>query len=123
MSKRSIDSKNKLKYLETKLNKLNSEYAMIKKEYQQKQKELEKIKIDIKNTEKQINKLKNNSELIISEHAILRYIERVLGIDIEEIKNKIVPNKDAIAELGNGVFTIDDFKIKVKDNVVVTVII
>jgi len=121
MSKGNISKQNKLKHLESKLSDFNSKYDIIKRDYQEKQKELEQIKRQIKNIEQEINKLKND-DLIISEHAILRYIERVLGIDIEEIKHKIVPNKDTIKNLGNGVFPINNFKIKVKDNVVLTVI-
>lgn len=64
--------------------------------------------------------------MIVSEHAIIRYIERVLGISIDEISQKILGNEieKQIETLGNGTYPINDneFKIVVKDNVVVTII-
>jgi hypothetical protein len=73
----------------------------------------------------EIKKLKSkNDGLIVSEHAILRYLERVVGIDLEQIKSKIISEKTQtmIETLGNGTYPSEGFKIKVVDNVVVTVI-
>jgi hypothetical protein len=43
---------------------------------------------------------------------------------LEEIKLKLIPKPTAelIAKLGSGVYPVDGFKIKVKDNVVVTLV-
>lgn len=35
----------------------------------------------------------NASQPIVSEHAILRYLERVKGMDIESLKNEILDHK------------------------------
>lgn len=72
------------------------------------------------------NLSKNNEEIIVSEHAILRYIERVVGIDVDKIVEQILPEetKIYIENLGNGNYPINDgeFRIVVKDRVVVTVL-
>lgn len=66
------------------------------------------------------------NEIIISEHAILRYIERVLAIPLEEINQKLLPDKlmEQIKILGDGSYPVEEgkYRIIVKDNVIVTVI-
>jgi hypothetical protein len=116
-----------LKGYESQINKLNGEIELIKKEIKLKNQEKEvKIKA-ISGLKSQIAKLKNNSELVVSEHAILRYLERVEKIDISEIEKKIKTEKlvKLVEQLGNnGSFPIDDeYSVKIKDGVIVTVII
>ena len=59
----------------------------------------------------------------LSEHAILRYLERKKGIDINEIKSKIMDDKvvKQIKTIGSGKIRVDDFILVVRNNVVVTV--
>lgn len=63
-------------------------------------------------------------KLTVSDHAILRYVERVMGIDIEQIRNTIASEKveqtvatlgDSKVPLGNGAYAV------VKNHSVVTV--
>lgn len=67
-----------------------------------------------------------NKKLTVSEHAIIRYVERVLGINIEDIENKILNQTTyhLVEELGNGRYPCNNgqFMIVVKDGCVVTVI-
>lgn len=58
----------------------------------------------------------------ISEHAIVRYFERVLGYDLDEIRKTILPDSTLkLAEkLGSGTFPANDFKIKIVDGMVIT---
>ena len=59
--------------------------------------------------ESQIKDLKNAMrETIVSDHAIVRYFERVLGIDIDDVKEEILKQ--------------ERHKNVVKDNTIVTVI-
>ena len=51
-------------------------------------KDLFGLENSLKSLEQKITNLQN-SDLIVSEHAIIRYIERVIGINIEEIVEKI----------------------------------
>lgn len=89
-------------------------------------KEIHSTNQSVNNLMEKIERLKQSGNLIVSEHAIIRYIERVLGINIEEVTNKIVPEeiKKQIEILGNGTYSVDDgeFRIVLKDNVVVTVL-
>lgn len=78
---------------------------------------------EIKKIESRINK-NTNVKMVISEHAMLRFIEREIGIDMSELQERILPEKNmkAISSLGNGEFPIGDHKVVVKNNTVVTVI-
>ena len=64
-------------------------------------------------------------DLIVSEHAILRYLLRVQGLDIAQVARDLVPDriKEQIKMLGNGTYPIPEkgFKIVVKENVIVTI--
>lgn len=68
--------------------------------------------------------------IILTEHAILRYLERVWCLDIEAIKREILPPEieSHIRALGNGSFPIEPkapnmpkYFVRVKNGTVVTV--
>ena len=64
-------------------------------------------------------------KLIISEHAIIRYLERVKQFDLDKIKNEILTeeNETLMRNLGNGKYPIKNTKHRavLKDGVIVTV--
>lgn len=54
----------------------------------------EAIRSSLDEIENEIQKVLNETkEPVVNEHAILRYLERVLGMDMEDIKRKIVTPK------------------------------
>lgn len=59
----------------------------------------------------------------VSEHAVLRYVERVMGVDIAQVRANILtePTRKAIAFARTGKHKRDDCTVVFKDNVVVTV--
>lgn len=79
----------------------------------------------IKNYKEELSKLQTTSKdiIIISEHAIVRYVERVLKIDMAKLHKEIISDefKKSVAKLGNGTYTHNNHFIKVVDNVIVTV--
>lgn len=109
--------------------------------------DLEAMKIELANKQKDLNskrkiadQLKNkikelesetDEEISISEHAYLRYFERVLNYDLKEIKKEIITDQvlDLTSKLGNsgsfptGKKTNDgkEYRVALKNNVVVTV--
>lgn len=62
-------------------------------------------------------------EPIVSEHALLRYLERVRGVDLNEIRQQILGEgtSESIAFARNGRIKKRDVTLIVKDCVVVTV--
>ena len=63
-------------------------------------------------------------DLILSEHAILRYLERVYKLDTNKLYEEIVTQelKHNYARLGNGSYSVHDCMVKIVDNVIVTVL-
>ena len=63
-------------------------------------------------------------DLILSEHAILRYLERVYKLDTNKLYEEIVTQelKHNYARLGNGSYSVQDCMVKIVDNVIVTVL-
>jgi len=110
--------------LQEQRNKLQVQQKLLNAEIHEKQQEATSLKSRISTLQKEIDKIKynNTDEVIISDHAMLRYIERVLGIDIEELKRKIVPSDKLSAKsIMNGSYSFETHKIVVKNNTVVTV--
>lgn len=75
---------------------------------------------EIKSMEQELEKIRT-SEIKVTEHAIVRYFERVLGFDIEAIEQKLTQGLDAHETIGSGTYPNDDFKVVVKNNHIVTV--
>lgn len=111
-----------IKKLRTSLRKLDEQIFDIHNvmaEYQRKYNELKKERVSL------ITKIEdmNKGELKVTEHAMLRYFERVLGFNLEEIEEKIVSGvSEAQKDLGNGTYPSGLFKVVVKENTVVTII-
>jgi chromosome segregation ATPase len=109
--------------LQTKIKKLDVEITENLKERKALDKRINTIRADIASLQKEVDKLKT-ANVIVTEHAMLRYLERVQGIDMEEVKRAILPenSRKIIAQLGPGTYPVNGFKIKVADRSVVTVI-
>lgn len=69
---------------------------------------------------------RSQKDIFVTDHAILRYLERIDGMDIEAIRKKIATEQVSklIHQLGNGVFPVNDiFKITVNDKKITTVLL
>lgn len=122
-----IEIENKLKALQVRRTKAaikSKELDILRRETQ---KEYDKAITTLTKLEKQIQNLTSKQKnIIISEHAILRFIERAMSFNIEEIKAIILPGsvKQIINEFGDGDYPIDNghHKVVVKNGVIITVI-
>ena len=86
----------------------------IDKNLEIKRKKLEGVKAKIANAQESV---------IISEHAVIRYIERVLGINLKEIEALILdkPTEKIINTTQNGKINKDGFRLIFKNKQIVTV--
>jgi hypothetical protein len=124
-----------IKQLKSQLANIDNDIESIKLELSNKQKELNvkrKIFDQIRNKIEEIEKGISEGEITISEHAFLRYFERVLGYDLEQITKEILT--DQVMELteklgGNGSYPTGkmnsegkEYRITIKNNMVVTVV-
>jgi hypothetical protein len=67
---------------------------------------------------------RDRSNPVVSEHSMLRYLERVHGIDLVKVEQAILTTaiREAVAVCGNGKFPSGTgFRAVVQDNTVVTV--
>lgn len=119
-----IKGKEELKKLNTLQVKLQNEIEAIKIEREILNNKLQSAERNLGKIREEIKKLKEGNKIIVSEHAMLRYIERVLGIDLKEIERHILTDevKEQYKIVGNGRFPInDEFRALIRDNVVVTI--
>lgn len=115
--------KTQLSNKEVELKGLREQFKQLKNDIHRKQQSTDKLK-------KRIEMIETNTNLHVSEHALLRYIERVLGIDIKDIENEILSDdvKNLIEQLGgNGKYpnmskTKEPYQVVMKNNVVTTII-
>lgn len=108
--------------------KVNFEAEIVSLEITEKnlKKEISTKKSNLNELKQRMNNLSKICDgLTVSDHAIVRYMERVVGINIEDITNKILPSSVALAieNLGNCHYPVNngEFKLIVKDGVVITI--
>lgn len=110
-----------LKQLQTRKAKLVAELARLDVERRETAKAYDETANKLRLIEQEINNFAK--EPVISEHALLRYIEREMGFDLEAIKNDILTSerKAMIKAMGNGKYPIGKFRAVVKDMVIVSI--
>ena len=97
---------------------LKIEVANKQREYNQKLQAIEKLK-------NEMSKINNSENLKVSEHAIVRYFERVKGFDIEQVEKEILSEQvlNLVDKLGgNGSYPNDGFSVVMKPYTVTTVV-
>jgi len=116
----------KIKQYQTLLTKLKLEQEQYKDEYRALQSKIDKSNNLQKRYESALVNIKASQEgLVVSEHALLRYLEPVYKLDIEKIHTEILIPKllSQVEEFGNGTYRGEDnYSIKVVDGVVVTIL-
>lgn len=111
-----------LKSLQSQLTRLQEERAVVLSEVSSGNRKLRSLDANIAATKNKISYAESDKTLIVSEHAMLRYIERVMGFDLEAIRQKVL-GCPSVTNCPNGSFPIGDtHQIKVKNNTVTTVI-
>lgn len=99
---------------------LNIQCAQIQQNLSENKKQIAKIKKAIDDL-----KIKESQELTITEHALLRYCERILGINIEDIKKEILtPELNKLVDtLGTtGTYSYKKYQLKIVDKCIITII-
>ncbi len=83
-----------------------------------------KLKARIQKIEAEIARLGSFHKIpLVSEHALVRYLERVHNIDMDRVREELLSPAllAAIQSLGNGEFPMKDFIAVVRQNTVVTI--
>lgn len=106
----------KKRQLENDVRNLRSKKEKIDESLKRKLIALDKVNSTIDNTYKGV---------IITDHAVLRYLERVKGIDIQAIREEILVDDrmvEAIKILGDGLFPVDYGRLRIRDKMIVTIL-
>jgi septal ring factor EnvC (AmiA/AmiB activator) len=110
-----------LKQLRTRLAKAEAEADAAKEETRVSQKRETDARKLVSDLKQQIERLEGKRP-ILTEHALLRYFERVLGYDLEAITSGLLsePVVALIGQMPNGRIPAPGCRLVVKDGVVVT---
>lgn len=117
-----------LKHLTVKRDKLEHELVLLRAEQSGLDQKMRAAVREQSSIDAQIRKMKESTKVkpvIVSEHALLRYLERVKGVDIEQVKKEIIPEHilQRVRAMGNGEYPVGGtHTLKVQDSTVVTVL-
>lgn len=112
------------KQMQSQLNTMLNDIDYLKIEVVNKQRQYNQKLQDIEKLKNEIDKLKNSESLKVSEHAIVRYFERVKGFNIEDVEKEILSEQVIkLAEQlgGNGKYPNEGFSVVMKNFTVTTV--
>lgn len=114
----------KIKGIQTQICQLESDIELDKMQISTTQKQMTTKQRRLSELKAMEKALTTKKELIVSEHAILRYLERVCGLNIEDTISRIKNDQilSIYNQLGNsGKYPCDEFSAVVRDNVIVTI--
>jgi len=111
-----------LKYLQVRRTELEAEIGHISKNLTETEAELAGKRKQLEAVKKEIQEIAQ-SKPVVSEHALLRYCERILKIDLKKIEQELLSEKTValIEQLRSGKIPVGGFKLVVKNKVVVTI--
>lgn len=107
--------------LRSELDRINQEIPPLETDLKAKQKRLSYLK----NRLQEITVLLNapNTNIGVSDHALIRYLERRYGFNFEEYRAEILtPERVSMIKAGAKSINVDGVKMKIQNNSVVTVI-
>lgn len=129
VDKKLNDEKNRLKPIENNIKRLSKSKLKISRKIEDLFEEKKSIDRKLNDTRDHLRLIEGNIEKLtklkpqLSEHAILRYLERIKEINISEVKEEIMTDKikQQISTIGNGRIPVGDFVLVIRNNVVVTI--
>jgi len=111
-----------LKHLQVRKSQLEGELSQLGKTARDLQKQINDKTEALKIITREIQEI-SNSKPIVSEHALLRYCERILNIDLKKIETELLSEKNLklIEQFRSGKFPCEGYRIVVKNKVILTV--
>jgi len=115
----------KRKGLQSQLNTMTGELEALKIEVANKQREIQMKLKAIESLKAEIEKMASVTDFRVSEHAIVRYFERVKGYSLDEIEREIL--SDEVIRMANilgdsGKFPNGDYHVVMRNKTVTTII-
>jgi len=110
-----------LKKLNTELNEKERQLDNLKLSNSRISKEITAVQFEIKKLKDQMDNVKSG-KVVVSEHALLRYLERFREIDLNLIEDEIISKIQPSLISSTCVVKSNGVKYVIKDNVVVTIV-
>jgi septal ring factor EnvC (AmiA/AmiB activator) len=118
----SLKQTQELKGMQVRLQKAKLSLSSIEGERKELQSKWDKQRSMVATLEANI-KLLTSTGIVVSEHAIIRFMERAMGLDLEQVKAKILGDNSELAALPNGKYPIcEGLRCVVRNGVVVSVV-
>jgi chromosome segregation ATPase len=119
----SVKTSAEIKGLQSQINKLSGEIASLNQEKKSIEQRLSAAKSKQNELIQKVKSIESNGEIFLTEHAIVRYFERVCGFDLKDIEKLLLPEdmRKRIKAIGDGEYPIQEYKIVVRGNKVITV--
>ena len=120
----SVSASSLLKRLNTTKSDLERQLQAAREAQQEAAETAKRVQDELVVLEKQEQQL--TESVVVSEHAIVRYFERILGFNLDEIKAQIMPDTVArqVQTLQSGIFPVGNngsaFRVRVRNRVAVT---
>lgn len=118
-----MDEAREIKKLNSTIKELKEKADEYATDIKKRQKEHSKMLEEIKVLERRLATKSNLKQVKVSEHALLRYLERAKGLNIQEVEEEILNEKlvGMISSLGNGEFPHNGQQYVVKNNLIITI--
>ncbi|PMR71802.1 hypothetical protein [Billgrantia endophytica] len=118
--------KKKISSLHKKLEVANNNIEGKKEAYENSIRYKENIQRQIYEAQQELENTSKSDELIVSDHSLIRYLERVKGLDIEALRQEIVTDemKALYKKLGDGKYPIEQEggKAVIKNGIIVSIV-
>lgn len=111
--------------LERKLEALKRREQRLRQHRDTAEREIVELEAEQKKLEKRLAAVQGPvGKVRVTDHAVLKYLERVEGVDVERARRSLVDEETAtrIKQLRSGTFPRDGYRLKVRDGTVVTVL-
>lgn len=111
--------------IDNRLRKLEDEYKKVDEEITKLMGSRKRISDKVAELRQKKHALKETKELRISEHAVLRYMERIMKIDLTEIERELLTDdlRLRVRTLGGSCeIKKQDYTIVIKDYIIITII-
>ena len=112
-----------LKKLQTQLTRINGKISEHKSLRDKENRNIDKLLSEKRELKEAIAKMSDG--VIVTEHAMLRYFERILGYDLKKIETEIATKqvRDSVSAFGDGTYEVNGkFTVRVKDGRVATIV-
>ncbi len=119
-------SSQQIRQLESEKSDIEVEIDGIHRSIDERNKRAAELRLRLRDVDKEISDIRKSQEdIVVTDHAFLRYLERAMGIEVDELKEQMVPDNVEITmkrmgsgkyPLGNGLHAV------VKGNTIVTVV-